>query len=86
MDTATDAKIRRAFRETIPDTTKLIISQRISSIEDADRVIVMHRGQVTGFDTPANLLETNEIYREVYETQVRGGGDFDSVKQEGGKA
>ena len=79
VDTATDANIRRAFREKIPGTTKLIISQRISSIEDADRVIVMHRGQISGFDTPARLLETNEIYREVYETQVRGGGDFDAA-------
>jgi ATP-binding cassette subfamily B protein len=86
VDTATDSRIRKAFRETIPDTTKLIISQRISSIEDADRVIVMHRGSVTGFDTPENLLKTNEIYREVYETQVKGGGDFDSAAQKGGKA
>ena len=79
VDTATDQKIRRAFREKIPGTTKLIISQRISSIEDADRVIVMHRGRISGFDTPARLLETNEIYREVYDTQVRGGGDFDAA-------
>ncbi|MCR4950497.1 MAG: ABC transporter ATP-binding protein/permease [Solobacterium sp.] len=79
VDTATDQKIRRAFREKIPGTTKLIISQRISSIEDADRVIVMHRGCISGFDTPARLLETNEIYREVYDTQVRGGGDFDAA-------
>ena len=77
VDTATDASIRRAFREKIPGTTKLIISQRISSIEDADKVLVMYRGEVNGFDTPANLLETNELYRQVYETQVQGGGDFD---------
>ena len=77
VDTATDAKIRRAFREKIPGTTKLIISQRISSIEDADRIIVMYRGTVSGFDTPQRLLETNEIYKQVYDTQVNGGGDFD---------
>jgi len=77
VDTATDAKIRKAFREKIPGTTKLIISQRISSIEDADRIIVMYRGTVSGFDTPQRLLETNEIYKQVYDTQVNGGGDFD---------
>ncbi|MBR4162150.1 MAG: ABC transporter ATP-binding protein [Solobacterium sp.] len=77
VDTATDAKIRKAFREKIPGTTKLIISQRISSIEDADRIIVMYRGTISGFDTPQRLLETNEIYKQVYETQVNGGGDFD---------
>ncbi|MBO7702988.1 MAG: ABC transporter ATP-binding protein [Solobacterium sp.] len=84
VDTATDAAIRREFRDKIPDTTRLIISQRISSIEDADRVIVMHRGRITGFDTPENLLKTNDIYREVYETQVKGGGDFDQVQKKGG--
>ena len=77
VDTATDASIRRAFREKIPGTTKLIISQRISSIEDADKVLVLYRGGVSGFDTPKNLLATNELYRQVYETQVQGGGDFD---------
>ena len=79
VDTATDASIRRAFRERIPGTTKLIISQRISSIEDADRIIVMHRGEIDGFDTPANLLENNLIYKQVYDTQVKGGGDFDQA-------
>ena len=79
VDTHTDSQIRQAFRDYIPETTKLIISQRISSLEDADRVLVMHRGEVSGFDTPENLLETNEIYREVYDTQVSGGGDFDEM-------
>ena len=78
VDTATDASIRRAFREKIPNTTKLIISQRISSIEDADRVIVMYRGEVNGFDTPSNLLKNNLVYRQVYETQTGSGGDFDA--------
>lgn len=77
VDTATDAKIRRAFREEIPDTTKLIIAQRISSIQDADRIIVMDEGRVHGFGTHEELLETNEIYREVYESQMKGSGDFD---------
>ncbi len=77
MDTATDGKIRRAFREEIPDTTKLIIAQRISSVQDADRIIVMEEGRVHGFGTHEELLEKNEIYREVYESQTKGGGDFD---------
>ena len=77
VDTATDAKIRRAFREEIPDTTKLIIAQRISSVQDADHIIVMEEGRVNGFGTHDELLETNEIYREVYESQTKGGGDFD---------
>lgn len=77
VDTATDAKSRRAFREDIPDTTKIIISQRISSIQDADRIIVLEDGCVDGFGTHEELLETNSIYREVYESQTQGGGDFD---------
>ncbi len=77
VDTATDAKIRRAFREEIPDTTKLIIAQRISSVQDADRIIVMEERKVHGFGTHEELLATNEIYREVYESQTQGGGDFD---------
>ena len=77
VDTATDAKIRKAMKEFIPGTTKFIIAQRISSVDSADRVIVMHEGTVSGFDTPENLLKTNDIYREVYETQTAGGGDFD---------
>ena len=83
VDTATDAKIRRAFREEIPGTTKCIIAQRVSSIMDADRILVMENGRIDGFDTHENLLRTNEIYREVYETQTKNGGDFD---QKGGEA
>ena len=83
VDTATDAKIRRAFREEIPDTTKLIIAQRVSSVQDADRIIVMDEGQVHGFGTHEELLKTDEIYREVYESQTQGGGDFD---EKGGEA
>ena len=77
VDTATDASIRRAYREEIPNTTKLIIAQRISSVQDADRIIVMEEGRFNGFGTHEELLETNEIYREVYESQTQGGGDFD---------
>ena len=83
VDTATDAKIRKAFKEEIPDTTKLIISQRISSVQDADRIIVMEEGEVSGFGTHEELLASNEIYREVYESQTKGGGDFD---EKGGEA
>ena len=77
VDTATDARIREAMRTFIPGTTKFIIAQRISSVENADRVIVMDDGRVSGFDAPANLLKNNQIYRDVYETQTAGGGDFD---------
>ncbi len=77
VDTATDAKIRKAFAEEIPDTTKFIIAQRISSIQDADRIIVLEDGKVNGLGTHAELLESNEIYRAVYEGQTKGGGDFD---------
>ncbi|MCD7841017.1 MAG: ABC transporter ATP-binding protein/permease, partial [Lachnospiraceae bacterium] len=77
VDTATDARIRRAFREDIPNTTKLIIAQRISSVQDADRIIVMEEGRINGFGTHEELLASNEIYREVYESQTSGGGDFD---------
>lgn len=77
VDTATDAKIRKAFREEIPGTTKLIIAQRISSVQEADRIIVMENGTINGFGTHEELLESNEIYREVYESQTSGDGDFD---------
>ena len=77
VDTATDARIRKAFREEIPATTKFIIAQRISSIQDADRILVLEDGKISGFDTHENLLEHNEIYREVYECQTNSGGDFD---------
>ena len=77
VDTATDAKIRKAMQEFIPGTTKIIIAQRISSVENADRVIVMEEGRISGFDAPAELLKNNTIYREVHETQTAGGGDFD---------
>ncbi|MBQ1530561.1 MAG: ABC transporter ATP-binding protein [Solobacterium sp.] len=84
VDTATDAKIRDAFANTIPDTTKLIIAQRISSVQHADRIIVLNDGKVDGFDTHENLLKTNEIYRDIYETQLKGSGDFDEPGREGG--
>lgn len=77
VDTATDAKIRRAFAEKIPGTTKLIIAQRISSVEHADRIIVMNEGEIDGFGTHEELLAENEIYRDVYESQTGGSGDFD---------
>ena len=77
VDTATDARIRKAFREEIPDTTKLIIAQRISSVQDAARIVVMEDGRVDGFGTHEELLRDNAIYREVYESQTSGGGDFD---------
>ena len=77
VDTATDAKIRRAFAQEIPDTTKFIIAQRVSSVQDADRILVMDEGQISGFGTHEELLQTNAIYQEVYESQTNGGGDFD---------
>ena len=77
VDTATDAKIRKAFAEEIPDTTKLIIAQRISSIQSADRIIVMEDGRINGFGTHEELLENNPIYQEVYHSQTKAGGDFD---------
>ncbi len=82
VDTATDAKIRKAFAEEIPNTTKLIIAQRISSVQNADRIIVLDNGAVNGFGTHEELLATNDIYRDVYESQTQGSGDFD----EGGAA
>lgn len=83
VDTATDAKIRKAFAEEIPNTTKLIIAQRISSVMSADRIIVLENGEINGFGTHEELLKNNEIYRDVYETQTSGGGDFD---ENGGEA
>ena len=77
VDTATDAKIRAAFAQKIPGTTKIIIAQRISSVESADRILVLDNGRVDAFNTHENLLKTNAIYQEIYESQVKGGGDFD---------
>ncbi len=82
VDTATDARIREAFAKCIPGTTKLIIAQRISSVQDADRILVLDNGAVSGFDTHENLLRDNPIYREIYEAQTRGGGDFDQPADE----
>ncbi len=77
VDTATDARIRKGFQEQIPGTTKFVIAQRISSVEHADRILVLDNGQISGFDTHENLLKTNKIYQEVYKGQTQGGGDFD---------
>ncbi len=84
VDTATDAKIRAAFAQKIPGTTKLIVAQRISSVQDADRILVLNEGKISGFDTHENLLRTNPAYREIYEAQnAAGGGDFDLPVSEG---
>lgn len=77
VDTATDARIQKAFTEEIPDTTKLIIAQRVSSVKNADRILVMHEGKIDGIGSHDELMETNAIYREVYESQTQSGGDFD---------
>ena len=77
VDTATDARIREAFAKKIPGTTKLIISQRISSVQDADRILVLEEGRVTGFDSHEKLLKNNAVYQEIYEAQMKSGGDFD---------
>ena len=77
VDTATDAKIRKAFREEIPGTTKIIIAQRVSSVQDADRILVLDNGQINGLGTHEELLKTNAIYQEVYNSQTQGSGDFD---------
>ena len=83
VDTATDARIRRSFAEKIPGTTVFIVAQRISSVENADKVLVLDNGRFSGFDTPANLLKTNAIYQDVYNSQTKGSGDFD---EKGGEA
>ena len=83
VDTATDARIREAFAKEIPNTTKLIIAQRISSVQDAYRILVLNNGEIDGFGTHEELLDNNAIYREVYESQTSGGGDFD---ENGGEA
>ena len=82
VDTRTDALIRQGFRKFIPETTKIIIAQRVASVQDADRIIVLDNGELNGFGTHEELLQTNAIYRDVYESQTGGGGDFD----EGGAA
>lgn len=79
VDTSTDAKIRKAFAEEIPGTTKLIIAQRVSSIQNADHIIVMENGTINGYGTHDELMENNEIYRDVYESQTSGSGDFDEM-------
>ena len=85
VDTATDAKIREAFARQIPGTTKIIIAQRVSSVQNADRILVLDNGAVSGFDTHENLLKTNRIYQEIYEAQTQGGGDFDHPVSDDGK-
>ena len=83
VDTATDARIREAFAKKIPGTTKLIIAQRISSVQDADRIVVLDDGRISGIGTHWELLENNKIYKEIYEAQSKGGGDFDHPGKEG---
>ena len=85
VDTATDAKIRAAFAREIRGTTKIIIAQRVSSVQNADRILVLDNGAVSGFDTHENLLKTNRIYQEIYEAQTQGGGDFDHPVADDGK-
>ena len=77
VDTATDASIRAAFAEKIPGTTKIIIAQRVSSVESADRILVLDDGRIDAFDTHENLLENNAIYQDIYNSQLEGSGDFD---------
>ena len=79
VDTKTDSLIRKAFREEIPETTKLIIAQRISSIEDADKIMILNNGYIEAFDTPENLLKNNKIYQEIYYSQKKGGDENDDI-------
>ena len=82
VDTTTDAKIRQAFRQSVPGMTRLIIAQRVSSVMDADRIIVLKNGEIDGFGTHEELLESNEIYRDIYESQTgAGSGDFDAGRE-----
>lgn len=83
VDTTTDAKIREAFAKKIPGTTKLIVAQRISSVQNTDRILVIDDGKINGFDTHENLLQTNRVYREIYDTQTQSGGDFDQPAPDG---
>jgi len=85
-DTATDAAIQRAFREQLPELTKIIIAQRISSVRECDRILVLDKGRVTGFDTHDNLLRQNAIYREIYTLQNEDVGDFDEPQKSHGRA
>ena len=85
-DTATDAKIRKAFRDELPEMTKVIIAQRIASVKDCDRILVLDNGMMTGFDTHENLLKTNQLYQEIYHIQTEAGGDFDKPDEKGGAA
>ena len=82
VDTATESKIRQAFASSIPGTTKIIIAQRVSSVQDADRILVLDNGRVNGLGTHQQLLENNKIYQEIYQAQTQGGGDFDQAQGE----
>ena len=83
VDTATNSKIRQAFASSIPGTTKIIIARRVSSVQDADRILVLDNSRLNGFGTHQQLLENNKIYQEIYQAQTQGGGDFDEGAPEG---